>query len=100
MGKFGLTSLAEKICPDRFTFLNSRGGSSCLDSFLVSDWLLESGCVVLYDVLDFLEHGSDHSPVYVKLKVFPKWIKKHKVSRRRILNYHGVDSLRKRLNDP
>ena len=31
MRKFRLISLAEKICPDRFTFLNSRGGSSCLE---------------------------------------------------------------------
>ena len=100
MRKFGLISLSEKICPDRFTFLNSRGGSSSLDSFLVSVWLWESGCVVLYEVLDFLEHGSDHSPVYVKLKVFPKWIKKPKVTRRRIINYRGMESLRKRLKDP
>ena len=100
MKKFRLISLTEKMCPDRLTFLNSRGGISCLDSFLVSDWLLDSGCVVQYEVLDFLEHGSDHSPVYVRLKVFPNGIKKVEVSRKRIIKYKELKSLRKRLEDP
>ena len=36
MKDFDLISMAEEVCPDRFTYLNSRGAASCLDSFLVS----------------------------------------------------------------
>ena len=74
MSRFNLVSLALEICPDRFTSLNSRGGMSCLDTFLVSRDLYESGHVTRYEVLDFLEHGSDHSPVYIRLKVYPSWV--------------------------
>ena len=71
MSKFNLVSLALEMCPDRFTCLNSRGGTSCLDAFLVSRDLYDSGGVTMYEVLEFLEHGSDHSPVYIKVKVVP-----------------------------
>ena len=63
MTKFRLVSLSLEICLDRFTCLNSRGGTSCLDSFLVSSGLYNSGAVTMYEVLHFVEHGSDHSPV-------------------------------------
>ena len=74
MSKFGLVSLTLEMCPRRFTCLNSRGGASCVDTFLVSGGLYRSGAVTLYEVIDFIEHGSDHSPVYLRLKVYPVWI--------------------------
>ena len=55
MLKFGLVSLTLEICPGRFTCLNSRGGASCLDTFLVSSKLYKSGAVTLYEVMDFIE---------------------------------------------
>ena len=97
MSRFNLTSLAMKICPGRFTCLNSRGGVSCLDTFLVSDELYKSGAVTLYEVLDFVEHGSDHSPVYLRLKVYPSWIKRPVLPKRRILKRSGIKSLEKKL---
>ena len=47
-----LVSVASEMCPDRFTCLNSRGGTSCLDTFLVSKGLYYPGCVTLCEVLD------------------------------------------------
>ena len=77
--------------------MNSRVGSSCLDTFLISRDLYDSGCVTKYEILDFLEHGSDHSPVYVKLKVYPTWVRKQDPPRRRILKSSGIEMLRKRM---
>ena len=53
MKKFSLVSLGLEMCPDRFTCMNSRGGASCLDTFLVSSRLYDSGRVSLYEVIDF-----------------------------------------------
>ena len=97
MSRFNFVSLALELCPDRFTRLNSRGGTSCLDTFLVSRDLYESGHVTSYEVLDFLEHGSDHSPVYIRLKVYPSWVKRSKPPRRRILKSSGIEELRRKL---
>lgn len=74
MKRFSLISLALKMCPDRFTCLNSSGGASCLDTFLVSMELYSSGRVTLYEVLDFVEHGSDHCPVYLRVRIYPNWV--------------------------
>ena len=41
MRNFSLVSLGEKMCPAQFTCLNSHGGISCLDTFLVSSWLYD-----------------------------------------------------------
>ena len=41
MKKFSLVSLSLEMCPDRFTCMNSRGGASCLDTFLVSSTLYQ-----------------------------------------------------------
>ena len=98
MLRFQLVSLSLKICPDRYTCMNSRGGSSCVDTFLVSRRLYESGGVSMYEVLDFIEHGSDHSPVYVRLKIYPSWSKSSKPPRRRILKSSGIKSLREQLS--
>ena len=68
MGRYCLVSLALELCPDRFTYLNSRGHMSCLDSFLVSHDLYDSGRVTMYEVVDFMEHGSDHSLFIYGLK--------------------------------
>ena len=75
MKKFDLISLAEVVCPTTFTFLNSRGGVSSVDTFLISKWLYVAGRVTLFEVVDFIEHGSDHSPLYLRIKVFPRWQK-------------------------
>ena len=98
MLRFRLVSLSLEICPDRYTCMNSRGGSSCVDTFLVSSRLYESGGVSMYEVLDFIEHGSDHSPVYVRLKIYPSWSKRSIPPRRRILKSSGIKSLRKQLS--
>ena len=98
MTKFSLVSLGLELYPDRFTCLNSRGGATCLDTFLVSGDLYSSGCVKMYEVLDFIEHGSDHSPVYLRLRVYPSWGKKCKPPNRRILNKSGMEHLRRRLS--
>ena len=98
MKEFSLVSLASEMSPDRFTYMNSRGGASCVDTFLISVGLYDSGCVTLYEVLDFVEHGSDHSPVYLRLRIHPKWIKRSKPVRKRILKTRGVEYLRKKLN--
>ena len=67
MKRFDLISMADKVCPTTFTFLNSRGGVSCVDTFLISRLLFVNGRVTSYEVLDFIEHGSDHSPVYLRV---------------------------------
>ena len=90
MQRFKLVSLSQEICPDRFTCMNSRGGSSCLDTFRVSRRLYDSGAVTMYEVVDFLEHGSEHSPVYVRLKVYPSWSKGSNPPRRRILKLSNL----------
>ena len=68
-----------------------------MDTFLVSMEIYNSGCVILYEVLDFIEHGSDHCPVYIRLRIYPKWKKQLKLPRRRILKARGVESLRRKL---
>ena len=93
MNNFDLVSLSENICPGQFTYVNSRGGASCLDTFLVSSWLYSKHCVIVHEVIDFLEHGSDHCPVYVRLRVHPKWSKKISPITKRILKTSGLKSL-------
>ena len=97
MKRFNLISMAEEICPDRFTYMNSRGAASCLDSFLVSRHLYQDGGITMYEVIDFIEHGSDHCPVYIRLKVQPRWQKKPVEQVRRIIKTSGVESLREKL---
>ena len=96
MKRFDLISLAEEICPTKFTFLNSRGGVSSVDTFLISRRLYLSAGVSLFEVLDFFEHGSDHCPIYLRVKLFPKWQQKIKKPTRRILKFSGFMSLRGR----
>ena len=50
MKRFNLMSMAEEICPDRFTYMNSRGAASCLDSFLVSRHLYQDGGITMYEL--------------------------------------------------
>ena len=45
MTRFDLISMADKVCPTTFTFLNSRGGVSCVDSFLICRQLYANGRV-------------------------------------------------------
>ena len=97
MKTFDLISLSEEVCPTTFTFLNSRGGMSCVDSFLISRQLYLSGAVTLFEVVDFVEHGSDHSPIYLRVKVLPEWQKRPKKVVRRILKSSGFQSLRKKM---
>ena len=97
MAEFNLVSLALEMYPDRFTCLNSRGGVSCLDTFLVSKGLYSKGGVRMYEVLDFIEHGSDHSPVYLRLEVYPSWVRICKPPNRRILKKSGMVSLCRKL---
>ena len=99
MKRFNLISMAEEVCPDRFTYINSRGATSCLDSFLVSRHLYQGGKVTMYEVVDFIEHGSDHCPVYIRLKVHPRWRKRPVGSVRRIMKNSGLESLRKKLDE-
>ena len=94
---FDLISLAEKICPTKYTFLNSRGGVSSVDTFLISRRLYLSGGVSSFEVLDFIEHGSDHCPIYLRVKLFPKWQKRIKKPARTILKSSGLKSLQKTL---
>ena len=70
MKRFGLTSLAEKFCPSQPTRINSRGHQSCLDTFLVSNELLLSGAITMFEVVDWIETGSDHCPLYLRVRVF------------------------------
>ena len=100
MRRFKLVSLAEICCPDKVTYISSRGSISCLDIFLESGWLYYNDCVTKYEVLDFLEHGSDHCPVYVCIKVYPKWFNRPKLPTKRIIKSAGVESLYMRLSDP
>ena len=98
MKRFNLVSLSEKICPTQFTYLNSRGGSSCPDTFLVSEWLYNQNCVIMHEIIDFMEHGSDHCPVYVRLRVHPKWSGKARPITRRILKTSGLKSLYRKMS--
>ena len=70
-----------------------------MDTFLVSGELYNSGTVTLYEVMDFIEHGSDHSPVYLRLKVYPVWTKCPYPPKRRILKKSGIQSLEKKLSN-
>ena len=83
--------------PDHITFVNSRGVMSCVDIFLISRRLYLRGGVTLFEVLDFIEHGSDHCPIYLRVKLFPKWQKRFKKPARRILKSSGLKSLQKTL---
>ena len=100
MNKFDLVSLADKFCPAHYTRLNTRGHRSCLDTFLVSNGLLKSGAVTMYEVVDWIETGSDHCPIYLRAKVYPAWGRSSKLPTRRILKSSGLRSLRKRLGNP
>ena len=68
-----------------------------MDTFLISRQLYLSGGVTLFEVLDFIEHGSDHSPIYLRVRVFPRWQKRIKKPVRRILKASGLISIRKKL---
>ena len=97
MKRFNLISLVEELCPTKFTFLNSRGGVSTVDTFLISRWLYRNGRVSVFEVVDFIEHGSDHCPLYLRVKVFPTWHRRIKKPVRRILKSSKFESLRKTL---
>ena len=62
--------------PSKATRINSRGHKSCLDTFLVCGWLLGAGRVSMYEVIDWIETGSDHCPIYVRVRVYPDWVKR------------------------
>ena len=53
----------------------------------------------MYEVIDFFAHGSNHCPVYIRLKVHPRWRKKPGSSVRRIMKTSGFESLRKKLDE-
>ena len=91
---FGLVSLSEEICPAKATRINSIGHKSCLNTFLVSRWLWESGRVSMYEVVDWIETGSDHCPIYLRVRVHPKWVKRSQPHTKRILKSSGLRSLR------
>ena len=97
MRRFKLISMASELCPNRYTYLNSRGGVSCIDTFLVSSELYLKGGVTMFEIIDFIEHGSDHCPVYIRLNVHPEWKKKPKIHGRRIIRKSGYESLRQKL---
>ena len=99
MKKFSLASLTEKFCPSLPTRINSRGHKSCLDTFLVSNELLLSGAVTMFEVVDWIETGSDHCPLYLRVRVFPQWTKRRKLPERRILKSSGLKSLGKKLGN-
>ena len=99
MEKFGLISQAEEKCHARTTRMNSRGNKSCLDTFLVSKWLLESGRVSMYEVLDWFETGSDHCPIYLRVRVYPKWVKRSLPETKRIIKASGLRNLLKKLEN-
>ena len=96
---FGLVSLAEEIFPAKATRINSRGPKSCLDTFLVSRWLLEGGRVSMYEVVDWIETGSDHCPIYLRVRVYPNWVKRSQLPTRQILKASGLQGLRKKLGN-
>ena len=50
----------------------------------------------MYEIIDFIEHGSDHC-VYIRLNVHPEWKKKPKIQGRRIIQKSGYESLRQKL---
>ena len=97
METFDLISLAERYCPSRSTRINSRGHQSCLDTFLVSRWLQTTGKITQYEVIDWMETGSDHCPVYVRVKVYPYWSKSPLLPSRRILKTSGIRDLESRV---
>ena len=68
-----------------------------MDSFLISRHLYPNGAVKLFEIVNFMEHGSDHSPIYLRVQVFPKWQKQSKKLVRRILKFSGFLSLQKKL---
>ena len=79
--------------------MNSRGNRSCLDTFLLSGWLLESGRVSMYEVLDWIETGSDHCPVYLRVRVYPNWVKRSHPSTKQIIKASGLRKLMKKLGN-
>ena len=95
MKMFDLASLTEELCPSKHTRINSRGHQSCLDTFLVSNELLKSGAVTMYEVVDWIETGSDHCPIYLRAKVYPDWTKRYTLPAIRILKSSGLRSLRR-----
>ena len=52
----------------------------------------------MHEVIDFMEHGSDHCPVYVRLRVHPKWARKVSPITRRILKSSGLKSLKQKMS--
>ena len=56
--------------------------------------VIQIRCSETVEVMDFIEHGSDHSPIYLRVKVYPAWIK-CPPSKRRILKKSGIESLEK-----
>ena len=99
MKKFDLVSVAEELCPDHATRINTRGHQSCIDTFLVSRWLFERKRITMYEVIDWIETGSDHSPLYIRVKVYPTWVKKTVLPRRRILKASGLLALRNKMEN-
>ena len=99
MKSFDLVSLAEKMCPARATRINTRGHKSCLDTFLVSKWILESDRISMYEVIDWIETGSDHSPIYLRVRVHPEWTKRSLRPTKQILKASGLRSLSKKLGN-
>ena len=97
MKRFKLITVAAELSPNRYTYLNSRGGLSSIDSFLVSRDLYERGAVSMFEVVDFIEYGSDHCPIYIRLNVRPSWKKKSVLKSRRIIKKIGFESLKNRL---
>ena len=97
MKRFGLTSLAGKFCPSQPTRINSRGHQSCLDTFLVSNEILLSGAITMFEVVDWIETGSDHCPIYLRVRVFPNWTKRSKLPVRQFLKSSGLRSLQRKL---
>ena len=97
MKRFGLVSLAEEIYPAKATRINSRGHKSCLDTFLVIRWLLEDGRVSMFEVADWIETCSDHCPIYLRVTVYPDWVKISQPPTRKILKASALRALRKKL---
>jgi len=53
----------------------------------------------MYEVIDWIETGSDHCPIYLRVKIDPKWVKGSKLPVRQILKSSGLKSLRKKLDN-
>ena len=60
--------------------------------------MYDPSVVTFYKMVDFLEHGSDHSPIYVRLKVYTSYSKSFTPPKRRILRYSGIESQGKQLS--